>query len=182
MAATKITGKDDLFRVFDDLGKGKGLAVIRQGLYVAGQEVLTDSQRRLTSQGQRVTGKLFRSGKVSKIPSQMEVDISYDSNYAFYAEFGRKAGTPPPYAPIMEWVKKKGIADTYSIKTKRRSKRTSQTLDRIKGMSIAIAKNIGKKGTKGKPYLYPAFEAKKGNVYRNIATLYNEFINTIRVK
>lgn len=182
MPKVEIEGIDDLNKVLDELGRGRGMAAIRQGVFTTGQEVLTESQRNLNAQDQRVTGKLFRSGKVTKVPNEMEVDISYDSNYAYYVEFGRKAGTPPPYAPIIEWVKKKGIADTYSIKTRRRSAKTPKIMKRIVRIAIAIAKGIGKNGTKAKPFLYPALEAKKGNLYANINKSFNEFIDKLRVK
>jgi len=50
-----------------------------------------------------------------------------------FAKYGRGPGKPPPIGPIEAWVSKKGIVGPNGS---------------TKGAAIAIAKSIGKKGTK----------------------------------
>ncbi len=50
-----------------------------------------------------------------------------------FAKYGRGPGKPPPIDPIMQWVQQKGIVKSST---------------EAKGAAIAIAKSIGKKGTK----------------------------------
>lgn len=178
MANTEIKGLDDLNKVFSELGKGKGMEVINKGIHSTGQDILVESQKNLTAGGQRVTGKLFKSGKALRDGN--ETQISYDADYAYYVEFGRKAGKMPPLSDITEWVVKKGLADTFSIKTKNRTKR-GKAFD-YKAMSIAflIAKKIAKKGTKARPFLYPAFEKGRNNIFKNINREFQQYIDSIK--
>lgn len=153
-----------------------------EGLYRVAMNVLADSQANLRKNGSLATSKLINSGSVEKQPDNT-VDVVYDANYAFWVEHGRESGTPPPYKPILEWIKKKGSADIYNIKTHKRASRGAAKdytnkkgkivkqgdfYKRAIGMAIAIAKSIGRKGTKAKPFLFPAFRKNESDMLRVI--------------
>lgn len=186
MATIEIKGINDLNKVFRELGKGKGLAAIRKGILITGQEILTESQRNLTQNGQRVTNALFRSGKVSKTQSELAYEISYDANYAYYVEFGRKPGkglNEEGIEQVAQWAIKKGLASRYSIKTRKRVSENRDTVhERARQIAFFISGRYKRRGRKGKPFLYPAFEAKKGNLFNNISKSFNEFVERIKVK
>jgi HK97 gp10 family phage protein len=137
-----------------------------QGLEKAGMRILADAQTKLKEDNIIGTGQLINSGKVLK-DTDGSVDVAFNARHAGAVEFGRKAAIPP-YKPILEWVKKKGIADTYNIKTKKRASRgaigASDFYKRATSIAIAIAKSLGKHPTKAIPFLYPAFRKNEQEV------------------
>jgi hypothetical protein len=91
--------------------------------------------------GNTVTGKLV---------SQAE--------YSTAVEFGRTPGTWPDIKAIQWWVKRKKIAGTYSIKTRRRTgnKQTKEQQD--KQVAFLIGRKIYNKGIDPKPFMRPSYE------------------------
>jgi hypothetical protein len=83
--------------------------------------------------------------------------VKFEFNqYGEYVDKGRKKNsTPPPYAPIIDWVKKKGLdLNPY-----------------------AVAKSIGKKGIKKYPWIYTSFPDDKNpnsRASRDLEVLWEE--------
>ena len=102
-----------------------------------------DAKQNIQNNNGISTGQLINSieTRFSKQISQGEVEVMAD--YAGYYEFGRKAGGMPPVKFILEWVRKKHIAED--------PKEQEQ-------IAWAIAKSIEKNGTKPHPFFYPAFK------------------------
>lgn len=77
--------------------------------------------------------------------------------YGAPVEFGRKAGTSPPLEPLIGWVQRRGLGQTFSVRTQRR-----QTGAAARGRTVAIARAIQRKifrrGIAPHPFLVPAFE------------------------
>lgn len=87
---------------------------------------------------------------VSSLPNDWQ---TYASN--FKGKSG--SGTMDDFlAAIMEWVKDKGLAGTYSVKTQRRTGATSNRANEDKAVAYPIALAILRKGIRPQPYLYPA--------------------------
>lgn len=81
--------------------------------------------------------------------------------YADVIEEGRTPGsTPPPIAPIIEWIKRKKITPrNYKSKDKmRKSQFIKKTDASIYNAAKQIAKSIGKKGIEGIHYTREAFD------------------------
>lgn len=180
MVKFEISGSKELQAKFRKLERSGQTAALR-GLKITALEVLNDAKERLSNGGQRVTAKLFNSGKVVASEEQNGYDVVFgdlgkEVSYAYFVEFGRRAGKMPPVDYIREWVKKKGIADTYNIKTKKQANRGNDFDDRAMSVAFMIARSIAKKGTKARPFLFPALEAKKGNVIKNIEAELNKEI------
>lgn len=152
------------------------------GLEKVAADILKDAQYNLEKDGKHVTGQAQNSGRIEK-QSDGTIDVGFIAKHAGAIEFGRKAGlTPPPYRPILEWIKRKHILDTINLKTGKENKRGSATsYSNIKtrkttnvsdyykkaiGMAIATAKKIGEKGIKASPFLYPAFRKNEQEVLR----------------
>lgn len=115
---------------------------------------LADAQRNLKDSKSIATGQLINSGKVKPQPD-FTIDVQFEANHAYWVEFGRKAGGMPPIKPIFEWIKKKGLSDSFTPNGGRR-KRGADFEKRAMSMAFAIAKSIARLGTKAKPFLFPA--------------------------
>jgi len=62
---------------------------------------------------------------------------------------------------LTEWVAKKGITGTYSVKTQRRTGSKAVKNSQNMSAAYAIAISILRKGVRAQPFLIPAFEAEK---------------------
>jgi hypothetical protein len=130
------------------------------------------------------------------------------SDYAAYVEFGTRkfaasyVSTLPPdwqsYAAtfkgsgtgdyfeflnaILDWVLRKGIANRYSVKTKKaikiklggKGKKSLSDQDRLQQTAYAIALSIIRNGIKPHPFLYPAFEKNRILLIQRLEAVLNE--------
>ena len=144
------TTKKDLDKFVLEVG-----AQIQKEMKVSASRVLADSQKRLQNAGKHVTGRLMSSGSVIEKPGQ--ATVKYNAKYAYWVEHGRRAGKFPHWPSLLDWVQTKGLAGTYSIKTRRRtgSKDTKEKQD--KQAAYLIGRAIAKRGIKKSPFLWPAF-------------------------
>ncbi len=160
----RIVGAKELQSNLRNLGS-QCLAAALRGLARACVDILNDAKQRLTDGGQRATNLLFNSGKVQRSQeADNAYEILFDTEYAEFVEFGRRPGKQPPVDQIKAWIDKRHILDTYSIKTHKQTKRGSDYEKRRDGLAFAIARSIGKKGTKAHPFLHPALEANKEKI------------------
>lgn len=129
-------------------------AAAMKGIQEFGLNVIADAQNNLKSNGSWVTGVLVQSGKVQKDRKGESVDIGFfdttnrNSGYAFYVEYGRRAGKFPPLDEIRQWVYKK-------FGMERRD------ADRV---GFVIARKIAEKGTRPHPFFVPAIDKNKGRL------------------
>ena len=94
-----------------------------------GSEILTEASRNLINGSHVDTGQLLQSGELIITPDGSTVRWALD--YADFVEYGREAGSPPPFEPIYDWCKRKlGLKD-----------------DEAKNVAWAIVNKIGKEGT-----------------------------------
>ncbi len=130
-------------------------------------EVKKDVQKEIST-----TANEIRNGAVQAAPTNLghlrtSIEIQYQNQmlsawigsnlkYAAAIEKGRRGGWLP-FPPILEWVKKKGIAGSFSIKTKKASKSKSSQAA-VKTAAYFIWKSIKEKGFKAKPFLGPAYD------------------------
>ena len=133
-----------------------------KGLEASAQNIRNTAVK-LVNENSSDTGLLKNSIKIDRSVKGVR-SIGTHTGYGLYIEFGRRPGKPPPYRDLIKWVKRKKIAGSYSIKTRKRSgSKKRQDKENI-GLAIAIAKSIGKKGTKAKPFLMPAFQREKKRI------------------
>jgi len=102
------------------------------------------------------TGHLRLSLKVEYGANRMSAAIGSNEKYAAVVEKGRRPG-PMPFEPIYYWVKRMGIAGSFSIKTKKASK-SKKSEEQVKSVAFAIWKSLMKKGFRAKPYLGKAYD------------------------
>jgi HK97 gp10 family phage protein len=93
----------------------------------------------------------FGTGSKVSIPAEW-------SQYA--AQFkGKSGGTWDEFIKsLTAWVHKKGLAGTYSVKTRKRTGKKSLQENQDREVAYLIARSILAKGIKPHPFLYPAFK------------------------
>jgi hypothetical protein len=110
----------------------------------------------------------------------LEWELFSGKHYAPYIEFGTKSKVQVPaelrdfaiqfkgkgqgggsfdefFLIILDWVKRKGIAGRFSVKTKRRVGSKFQQLDEDFAAAYPIALSIIRKGIKAQPFFFPPF-------------------------
>lgn len=119
--------------------------VCKEALKNLGQRIISDAQKTLSRKKNVATGMLINSGAV-KEGADNAILAGFPTMYAYYVEFGRRAGKWPPFRFIYEWVRVRHFA-----------------ADDKEARSVAflIQRSIGKKGTRPHPFLRPAYEKNK---------------------
>lgn len=135
----------------------------KEGLKRVGAKILATAKENLQKNNSIATGQVRNSGVVEA--KENDIDVVFKSLHASAVEFGRRAGKQPPTDNILEWIKKKGIADTTTARGGRR-KRGEDFYKRAKSLAYLIARKIGKFGVKARPFLYPAFRQNEDEVMR----------------
>jgi len=127
--------------------------------------------------------------------SELVAKVSVLVNYAAYVEFGTRGyasnyvsslpndwqtyassfrgkgagGTFDDFLlAIMEWVKDKGLAGTYSVKTQRRTGAKGGQIFEDAEVAYPIALSILRKGIRPQPYLYPAYKEAEKNLLERL--------------
>lgn len=157
----EVRGVPEMNRRFEKKAKQINQEANR-GLYNVALLILADAKILLKEAGSVVTGRLRNSGIIDRQKDET-VDVVFKSNYASAVEFGRKAGRMPPVDIIKEWVRKKGLADTYTASGNRK-KRGADFEASIKGIAFLIARKIARVGTKPRPFLFPALRKNEDKV------------------
>lgn len=119
-----------------------------QGLKESAARIVAVAKTHLKDNGSVATGMLRNSGSV-RPQVDGTVDAGFYAEYAYWVEYGRKAGGMPPVKLIAEWVRKRHISSDES---------------EIESIAFAIAKNIAANGTKAKPFLTPSYEENKSRI------------------
>ena len=153
-----LEGDRELFIALDKKVKTLGREG-RKALQKGGMLIVNDAKNNLKNNRSVVTGVLRSSGKVQKVEGDPDaVDAGFFSDkttggYAFFVEYGRRAGRMPPPDMLIQWCRKK--------------LRLPEKFARARGW--AMAKIIAKKGTRPHPFFGPAVEKNKQAVVDAIA-------------
>ena len=118
------------------------------GLKDSAARIVAEAKIKLKDNGSIATGMLRNSGSV-RPQVDGTVDAGFYADYAYWVEYGRKAGGMPPVKLIAEWVRKRHISSDES---------------EIESIAFAIARNIAANGTKAKPFLTPSYEENKSRI------------------
>lgn len=153
-----------------------------EGLKRAGMNIIADAKENLRSNGSVVTGQLRASGKVQKVEGDKHsLDVGFfakgkDTGYAYFVEYGRRAGNMPPVDMLMEWMRKR-TSKSRALKSalahiegRRVRRETAYTKDYLlRSAAWGLAKWIAKNGTRPHPFFAPAVEKNKASVENVIA-------------
>lgn len=149
----------------------------RKGLERAGMQIVEDAKQNLRGGNSVVTGQLRASGKVQRVEGdEQQIDVGFFSQntrggYAAYVEYGRKSGKMPPVDEIVQWLRKKSAtrAGSKSALASAAVFMGRKPADYIRSLAWAVARTIGKKGTRPHPFFGPAVEKNKKAVGDAIA-------------
>ena len=154
----------------------------RRGLRKGALKIVNDAKGKLKSNGSVVTGMLRASGKVQAVEGDPDAVgagfFSQDTKggYAYFVEYGRRAGKMPPVEMLMEWLRKrtsksKALRSAVNILEGRRKKREAAYTkdDLLRSAAWGLAKHIAKKGTRPHPFFGPAVEENKNTISEYIA-------------
>lgn len=171
-----VEGERELFVNMQRSMNGS-LAAAREGLQKAGSQIVADAVQNIRNNKSWTTGQLANSGRVQRVEGDADaIDAGFFSSnttggYAFFVEYGRRAGKMPPVEYIKQWITKKS-----SVKKGTKSAIQSAAAfsgkrvgDYITSLAWAIAKSIAKKGTQPHPFFTPAVEKNKKAVEQAIA-------------
>lgn len=131
-----------------------------QGLKDSAARIVAVAKINLKDNGSVATGMLRNSGSV-RPQVDGTVDAGFYAEYAYWVEYGRKAGGMPPVKLIAEWVRKRHISSDES---------------EIESIAFAIARNIAANGTKAKPFLTPSYEENKSRIDEIMQKAINQVI------
>jgi hypothetical protein len=173
--------RDEILKAIEELNAKSIIKTINEELGKFGNDIVSDAKENIKSNGTSNNGALINSINWTQ-DKDLEIEVFAGAPYAPYIEFGTKkfAGEYVSSLPkewqdfasgykkkggsfdellmnITQWVKERGIAGTYSVKTKQRtgSKKTQEEQDMAAAWPLAM--KIARFGIPAQPYLYPAY-------------------------
>lgn len=186
----EVQGLDRLLKVFDQLPK-QAQREIKSELQVTAKEVRDGAKKDAPADEARLRQSIsiLETGPTS-------FEVVAQTFYAGYLEFGTKTkvNIPPglegiagqlkgpvggegnPLESIQQWVKRKGIAGTFSVKTRRRlgNKQTKEQQD--KQAAFLIWRKIRKFGIKPQPFFFKQIPAAEPRLRQRIANVIKSLI------
>lgn len=146
---------------FDEF-KRELLVVCKEALKNLGARIVAKAQTNLKRGKHTATSFLINSGRTAE-HADGSILAGFPTRYAYFVEFGRRAGKWPPFDEILQWVKIKRIATLHN-REERKALGVTKLQDYITetyNTAFLIQRSIGKKGTRPHPFLMPAFEENK---------------------
>lgn len=170
-----VTGLDEVKAIFGNLSASQQKVIkkefeeaIKETSYLMRRDAPVDQARLKNSITYQVTNDLkgqittnvfyspfleFGTKKQVRVPSEISSYAAqfrgpYNSAYAFsFPEVN-------PIEALMAWIKRKGIAATYSIRTQKRTKRTKSEAKTERQLAFVIWRKIKRDGIKAQPYFF----------------------------
>jgi HK97 gp10 family phage protein len=186
----QVQGLDRLLKVFEQLPK-QVQKELNAELGFTAKEIRDGAKRDAPADEAR----LKQSITVTE-PKSLTFEVVAQTSYAGYLEFGTKTKTviPPglesiasqlkgpsggqgnPIDALQQWVKRKGIAGTFSVKTRRRlgNKATKEQQD--KQAAFIIWQKIRKYGIRPQPYFFKQMEPAEGRLRQRLAAIINDLV------
>ena len=161
----------------------------RKGLRQAGMNIIADAKQNLKNGGHVASTNLMASGRVQKVEGDPDsIDVGFFSKdskggYAYYVEYGRRAGRMPPVDALMEWLRKKSsnrrsksALDSALVfaNSGKRVWKVKTANDLLRSGAWGLAKMIAKKGTMPHPFFGPAVEKNMADIENAIGSAVKE--------
>jgi HK97 gp10 family phage protein len=186
----QVQGLDRLLKVFEQLPK-QVQKELNAELGFTAKEIRDDAKRDAPADEARLKGSITVTE-----PKSLTFEVVAQTSYAGYLEFGTKTKTviPPglesiasqlkgpsgghgnPIDALQQWVKRKGIAGTFSVKTRRRlgNKATKEQQDRQ--AAFIIWQKIRKYGIRPQPYFFKQMEPAEARLRQRLAAIINDLV------
>lgn len=103
--------------------------------------------------------------------------VRVDPEFASYAMTFKGVhvqGAGTLYENILAWVKRVGLAGTFSTKTRRRTGPKDQKEQQDKRAAFFISRKITREGVTAHPFLMPAFKATKTKLIRRLIKIFRK--------
>lgn len=152
----KIQGLDELYKNLAEAGANYE-PVMEQAMIKSTTKIQNDARENIRKNGTTYQGNLAKNTKVREATAKRGI-VAVGEEYGGAVEFGRRPGKPPPSKPLERWAQVKLGA---------------------KGAGFAIARKIGKEGTKAQPFLEPAFRSNGDYVLRQFSDAVDAILRTI---
>ena len=124
--------------------------VCKEALKNVGALIEADAKTNLSKNNSMASNKLINSVGVKESRSQ-EVKVGTPMKYAYFVEYGRKAGGKPPYYSILQWIK---------------DKKMEPDDKKARAFAGAVMNHIKIFGTRPHPFLRPAYEKNKPSLVK----------------
>ena len=145
------------------------------------QQFVAESKRKAP-----INDGLLRQGIGFDKKKDMDYTLFSAARYSAFVEFGTRSQVKIPPGlesvaaefknkkfgdyydfldKILDWVKKKGIGATYSVKTRRKNR---QTKDQLAEVAQKIADSIMRKGIKPQPFFFNTWFEKRKQISKNV--------------
>ena len=142
--AIELEGLDKLLAALSQCDKDVVEAGLK-GLEAGAADIIADAQDNLKRNGSVVTGLLRQSGHVTRkgedITAGFFDTLNLVDGYAYYVEYGRRAGKFPPLAYMGAWAYKKFHLQDWKLAA---------------SIGFLTARKIAEKGSEPHPFFAPA--------------------------
>jgi len=158
-----IEGLDRVLKALDASDRTVRAAAMG-GLTKAAMNVIADAQVNLRQNRSVVTGLLRQSGRVQKV-DDLNLDAGFfdtqnrQSGYAYFVEYGRRAGKMPPPDELAAYAYKKLQLKDWKAA-------------RAAGWAMAV--RIAREGTTPHPFFVPALDKNKRQIVRTVQDAINK--------
>lgn len=186
----KVQGLDRLINLFDQLPKSVQTELEAE-LEVTVQEIRDGAKRDAPVDEARV-----RNSISTKKTGQLEFETVAQSFYAGYLEFGTKTkvSIPPgleevaasikgpagghgnPIDALQGWVKRKGLAATFSIKSHRRTGSKADQNKQDRQLAFIIWRHIKKFGIRAQPFFFTQLPEAESRLKKRLADMIKRII------
>lgn len=163
-----------------------------------GDNTRNDAISNLNKNGTNDEGKL--RGSINSLVVGLSAEVTVATKYAAYVEFGTKryaaqyvASLPADWKAyaatfkgkgggtfdelilaIEQWIKRKGIGETFDIKTRRRTRQGKQSAATTRRAdAYAIALKIVRYGVPAQPFVYPAVKKNTPILIKDLKKIFN---------
>lgn len=180
----EITGFEELLGDLDEFGRldERVWFPVHDAISDAVQQVEGAAKDNLLKNGSVAFGHLRASigseVQISRTAIEGVVGTNLGSGKVGYAqpvEFGTRPHWPP-LQPLIEWVRVKQLAGSYSVKTRRRLGSRALQAQQDQALARAVQVKIARHGTQARPFFWPAIEAKRDEVFRLIERGVDEMV------
>lgn len=158
-----VEGLDKLLQAFKDKD-AKVQEAAMKGLQEGALNIIADAQVNLRDNSSVVTGLLRQSGKVEKV-GKTDLDVGFfdrqnrQSGYAYFVEYGRRAGKMPPPDEMAAYVYKKFHLKDWKL---------------ARSIGWALAVRIAKSGTRPHAFFKPAIDKNKSRILEALKRAINK--------
>ena len=187
--ALNLSGMDNLTKrlktIKDDLTKGVAEEISASTLKIE-KDAKRNAPVNLGTLRQSIHGESTINGMTGKVivgasygayvefgtGGKVSIPVGYED---FAGQFrGKSGGTLEEFITALTlWVKRKGLAGTYSVKTGRRLGSNVIRKSEDEKLARFLAIKILKNGIRPQPFLIPAYEDEKPKLFKRLKTLLN---------